>query len=541
MESSVHDLIVIGPSTASDEHSNSATGSGKSGYAQECVGCRQIFVDESSFFDHAPCYRLDVEQQDEQPDAAEGEQEYSEPGEESEDDADQLDDFEAQLVAAANGQNLDDAVEKRTDTAPRTPQPTSTAHKTSAAHQTIEYGRLPDKDFDATRHRFGEPSVQKSTASDQRTTSILPPAEHRPVPASALTPLRGATRMLIGARESGKSQPSPPPPYHAPSNPQNVRRCYGCGAGFPSKEAFWKHSPCFTTAVQPIVSSQDERGAASNETLQRSATPDKHDSGQEMMGTEPKPPARPSDDSASSRPFVEVMPSLKVQQLLISIALNNPGARPIPPSELASLTDKSPNLLELVTRMERENAEMQRIVKQKWAGPSSLHQNTASNGATLVNGDGMVERSMVGSKAPLANPTRATEHLDRMKATDPDGERLRLQQVFRVRGYRHIQPSAQGHDGRGGSQPGADGSRGMMGQNPVLAKETSEKRSQDTSPRQASTRRSANDHAAVEPLRGLHVRQQNVSQKASLRTASGLRLVDVTNSDHEWMFEDGTT
>ncbi|CAK1358281.1 Zinc finger protein [Cercospora beticola] len=552
MESSVHNLIVIGPSTASDERSNSATGSGKSGYAQECVGCRQIFVDESSFFDHAPCYRLDVEQQDEPSDAAEAEQEGSEPGEESEDDADQLDDFEAQLVAAANGQLFEDAVEKGTETAPRNPQLTSTAHKTSAAHQTTEdrgdrersqdhqYGRLHDKDFGATRHRFGEPSVQTSTASDRRTASLPPPAEHRPVPASALTPLRGATRMLIGARESGKSQPSPPPPYHAPSNSQNVRRCYGCGAGFPSKEAFWNHSPCFTTAVQPVVSSQDERGAASNETLQRSATPDKHDSGQEMMATEPKPPARPSDDSASSEPFVEAMPSLKVQQLLISIALNNPGARPIPPSELASLTDKSPNLLELVTRMERENAEMQRILKQKWVVPSSLHQESTSSGTTLVDGDGLVERSMVSSKTPLANPTRATEHLDRMKATDPDGERLRLQQVFRLRGYRHIQPSPQGHDGRGDFQPGADGSGGMLGRNPAVVKEAPERRLQNTSSSHASMQRSTNGPAAGEPLRGLHVRQRNVSQKASLGTASGLRLVDATNSDHEQMFEDDT-
>ena len=227
--------------------------------------------------------------------------------------------------------------------------------------------------------------------------------------------------MLIGARESGKSQPSPPPPYHAPSNSQNVRRCYGCGAGFPSKEAFWNHSPCFTTAVQPLVPPQTERGAASNEASQRSATPDKHDSGQETVSAEPKLPSRPSDGSASSEPSVEVMPSLKVQELLISIALNNPAARPIPPSELASLTDNSPNLLEWVTRMERENAEMQRIVKQKWIVPSSLHQDSTSSGATLVDEDGMAGRSMVGSKAPLANPTRAKENLDRMKATDPDG------------------------------------------------------------------------------------------------------------------------
>ncbi|PPJ53036.1 hypothetical protein CBER1_11499 [Cercospora berteroae] len=552
VESSVHDLIVIGPSNDSDARSNSVTGSGKSGYAQECVGCRQIFVDELSFFDHAPCYRLDGEQQDEQSDAAEAGQEYSEPEEESEDDADQLDDFEAQLVMAVNGQTLDNAVEKRPDTAPRIPQPTSTAHKSPAANPTPEeigernqsqdhqHDRVPHKDLRAIRHRSGEPSVQTSTASGQRPPGLLPPAEHQPVPASALTPLRGATRMLIGARESGKSQPSPPPPYHAPSNSQNLRRCYGCGAGFPSKEAFWNHSPCFTTAVQPVVPPQTERGAASNKTLQRSATPDKHDSGQEMVGTEPKPPARPSDNSASSELSVEVTPSLEVQQMLISIALNNPGARPIPPSELASLTDKSPNLLELVTRMERENAEMQRIVKQKWVVPSSLHQDPTSSGATLVDGDGMAERSMVGSKAPLANPTRATEHLDRMKATDPDGERLRLQQVFRLQGYRHIQPSPQGHDGRVGSQPGADGSRGIVGQNPLLAKEAPEKRLQDTSSSHASTRQSANDPAAVEPLRGLHVRQRNVSQKASFRTASGLRLVDETNSNHEQMLEDST-
>ncbi|KAF2217155.1 hypothetical protein CERZMDRAFT_81112 [Cercospora zeae-maydis SCOH1-5] len=473
--------------------------------------------------------------------------EYSELEEESEDDADELDEFQAQLLAAANREHPGDAVGDRDDAPFQSPRPITTEPAPHAADLIQEAPSIQDQ---SRGHQFHGAAVEHAsqtrqpteasplpaTALIRQTTSRQPPAGHQSVPASALTPLRGATRMLIGARENARSQTRPHPPQNAPSNPQGVRRCYGCGCAFPSKEILWNHAPCFTTTVQPVACSQNSHGVTRNDAIQRSLTPDKHDSGQEMVVTKFKPPAMQLSDPATPESFVDVAPSLRVQQLLIAIAQCNPEARPIPPWELARLTDESPDLFETVTRMEQENAELQRSMRQQRPVSPPLHQDPMSGDMELAsqslprNGDGMAARPMDGSKT---NTTVA----------EPNIEKVRSIEVSQSQGHRWAQPSFEAHGGHEGIRSSPSGSRGNPGQ--LLARATGTPQnglhfatSNDGSIR--LQRWQGGNSANVGGHHVLQVRHSAVGQNASLSTVSGLMLVDATSSDYERIIEDDT-
>ncbi|KAM3424239.1 hypothetical protein BST61_g11220 [Cercospora zeina] len=533
VESSIHNRIVIGPSSASNGRPLFASDLEKRDYAQECVGCRQVFVDESNFFSHAPCYK--PMEQNEQRYAAEVQQEYSEV-EESEDDAVELDDFQAQLVAAANRASPGDAVGDKDDALFRSPRPTATVSDSHAADAIQDadqpHGqqchRAPFENASQIRHPVVA-SPPPASALNQQTVSRQPPAEHQSVPASDLSPLRTATRMLIGARENAQGQNRPRPPPNSSSDPREVRRC-----SVPNKEAFWNHAPCFTTAAQPVVRSQSPRVVSGNDAVQRSVTPDKHDSGREIVATKLNPPAMQLNDSTSSESLGDAMPSLEVTHLLISIAHSTPEARPIPPWELARLTGTSPALLETVTRMEKGDAELQRTMRQSKAVPPSLPRNSASGNTSSIrnNGDGVATRPKIRPKTE-----RTSAEQESMLHRSP--------KIAQLRAYHLVQPNLQSRSGHERAHSSAGASRGILGSDLALTHGSPRNGLQHATSSHGQTPREhwqGREPAVVGALPVLQVRQPAVSQNASLRTISGLRLADATSFglQYERIFEDDT-
>ncbi|KAI5362952.1 hypothetical protein Slin15195_G103330 [Septoria linicola] len=343
----------------SDRSTLAGTLAPSSMYAQTCVGCGHAFTNEKAFYSHAPCYNSEPDTRqlhevieggapkpflyNQQEDEAEVGRKV-EIGESGRGEHTLLEDFEAQLLAAAHGdvagtqRKVDDPAACATDadaaTGPSPPPMRTPDSADEWDHQWETYdagGRM--------RYR------------------------------------RVATRKNVNARFP--SAASDRPLQATAYSTQGSRQCYGCGKVFWNQKVFWSHSPCFTTRAARIQNRDRDRklstapysetAAAAKPSIQRSVTPEKHDSGERTMHKASINTSAVSMELNNLEAIINVAPSADVQRLLVSLARTNPEARPIPPIELENLLESGPSMLDLVTRIEKDNAELQKWLKKTQA------------------------------------------------------------------------------------------------------------------------------------------------------------------------------
>lgn len=328
-------------------------------YAQECIGCGQAFTEETAFYSHAPCY---------QPAATIGEHSSAEDGEDIEKEAEDtehvmeettlLDDFEAQLLAAANDashEQIQGNGQRQVVAHDPGPDAASSPHAAFISYQGVAHSGLNDE---SKRGLRVQDSPVRTAPSDQ---AIVPR-------------LVGNTTTAVRNADANQFRSAAP---------QHSRLCYGCGKVFWDSKGFWTHGPCFTkTTGKPGSPAPAPTPAESlkEDTLDTAdlnapcAILKQHNASSESAKLAM---AEPVVVKGKGRDYLDtvinVAPSPEVQRLLVNLAKNNPDARPIPPRELHGLIHRGPDMLALVTKMERDNAEIQLWLKNNQKGRTTQH------------------------------------------------------------------------------------------------------------------------------------------------------------------------
>ena len=429
-------------------------------YAQKCIGCGQAFREETSFYSHAPCY---------QQAAALGGHASSEAGEDTEEDDEDaenvvedaalLDDFEAQLLAAAN--DAPDEQNQGTRKRQRNAQdPGSDATSSRQATLVSHEGEFRAQDPP------GRAAFRNQTIVQSRTARI----DRSQLGEGATTAVRSADM------NQSRSAASP-----------HSRLCYGCGKVFWDSEGFWMHSPCFTTTAEKAAKevlapapTELARGETVN-TIKVTASPAPIPTGAHLLRENELNADNLDEQSKVSKQqnpspktvklaiahlerVIDTAPSVEVQRLLIDIAQNNVDARPLPPDELHSLMRQGPDMYALVTKMERDNAELQLWLKNNGRRNTTQHSTKPETTVPSRPSQGDVRWACEVSEETMANIhcyAKPGEDLDWTKITDRM-ERRRLQDIIKNRRRRERERHAQGQSGSGGDYPGADGVRGFL-------------------------------------------------------------------------------
>lgn len=229
-------------------------------------------------------------------------------------------------------------------------------------------------------------------------------------------------------------------------------------------------------------------------------------------------------------------PSADVQRLLVSLARSNPEARPIPPIELDNLLKSGPSMLDLVTRMEKDNAELRKwLEKTQATHKSALPKGIADPGRQRGSKEQMswtcnVKLETMASILCYAKPG---EDLDWTKVTDRK-ERIRLQNIIKSCRRKMRAVNEQGQSGSGGDYPGAEGVRGFLSKSSAPKDQTLDRRIG----RPRKLKRKGSDDALLNCSSSLKRKDPTVVPQAVLTTDSGLRLLDVTVVDRERLTED---